>query len=75
MKKRGIAIVLAFSMALQLAPLPEGMLAGFFDTFNTSEAAETSGQLSGTDGNISWQLVEEESDGGIKENNEKSIWR
>lgn len=61
MKRKRLAILLAVSLLLQILPLPMGCLAQVSGIFRTSMAAEADEEvLSGTEGDISWQLVPEE---------------
>ena len=56
MKKRKIALIMAFVLVVQMLPLPAGAMAGVFGAVSQSEAA---GVLSDTDGNITWSLTVE----------------
>ena len=65
MKRRKLAILLVAALLLQILPLPMGCLAQVSGIFRTSMAAEADGEvLSGTEGDISWQLVPEEKKDG-----------
>ena len=56
MKRKRIAAFMALVLAVQMLPLPAGAMAGVLQGASRSQAA---GDMSGTDGNISWQLTAE----------------
>ena len=60
MKRKRIAVFMAFVLAVQMLPLPAGAMAGVMDIVTSSKAAD----MSGTDGNISWQLTAEDAKDG-----------
>lgn len=55
MKRRKIAWIMVFVLVIQMLPLPAGAMAGVFHTASKSQAAT----MSGTDGNITWELTAE----------------
>lgn len=61
MKKKRIAAFMAFVLAVQMLPVPAGAMAGVLHLVSRTEAA---GDLSGTDGTISWQLTAEDAKDG-----------
>lgn len=56
MRRKRIAAFMALVLAVQMLPLPAGAMAGVLRIVSGSQAA---GDMSGTDGNLSWQLTAE----------------